>query len=144
MFYYKVICSCCWLCKEKTVWMLSIIMTLSHLLICHFWLCLNDISSELLLTQKKQSTRLFLTFIICHVDSWVTRLRVFSITVTELDEFVELKKFVNFEEFIELKEFIELEEFIKSAKLENNKEFKNCKNVQLYLSASEYLNDLFL
>jgi len=42
------------------------------------------------------------------------------------------------------KEFVELEEFIKSAKLEDSKEFKNCKNVQLYLDASEYLNDLFL
>ena len=35
-------------------------------------------------------------------------------------------------------------EFIESAKFENNEEFKNYKNVQLYLDASEYLNDLFL
>ena len=69
---------------------------------------------------------LFLTSIICHVDSWATRLRVFNTTV------------------VELKEFIELEEFIESAKSEDSEELKNCKNVQLYLSASEYLNDLFL
>ncbi len=82
--------------------------------------------------QEKWSTRLFLTFIICHVDSWVTKLHVFSTTVIELDEFAELREFINFKEFIE------------SAELENSKEFKNCKNVQLYLNASEYLNDLFL
>ena len=82
--------------------------------------------------QEKWLTRLFLTFIICHVDSWATRLRVFSTIVAELNEFAELKEFVNFEEFIE------------SAELEDSEELKNCKNVQLYLSASEYLNDLFL
>ncbi len=112
--------------------MLLIIENLSHFLICHFWLCSSDVSSESLFTQEKQSTRLFLTFIICHVDSWVTRLRVFSTTVIELNKFIELRKFVNFKEFI------------KSAELENSKELKNYKNVQLYLNASEYLNDLFL
>ncbi len=45
---------------------------------------------------------------------------------------------MNFEEFIKFKEFIE------SAKLEDSEEFKNCKNVQLYLDAFKYLNDLFL
>jgi len=79
-----------------------------------------------------------LTSTTCHVDSWATRLRVFSTTVVELDEFAELKEFVN------LKEFVELEEFIESAELEDSKELKNCKSVQLYLDASEYLNDLFL
>jgi len=144
LFYHKVICSCCWLCKEKTLWMLSVIKNLSHFLIYHFWLCSSDISSELLLMQKKWSTRLFLTSIICHVDSWATRLRVFSTTIVELNEFAKLRKFVNFKEFVEFEEFIKLEEFIESAKLEDNEEFKNCKNVQLYLDAFEYLNDLFL
>ncbi len=51
---------------------------------------------------------------------------------------------MNFEEIIELKKFIEFKEFIESAELEDSDEFKNCKNVQLYLDASEYLNDLFL
>jgi len=60
------------------------------------------------------------------------KLHVFNTTVVKLDEFAELR------------EFIELEEFIESAKLENSEEFKNCENVQLYLDASEYLNDLFL
>jgi len=62
----------------------------------------------------------------------VTKLRVSSTTVVKLNEFAELRKFINFEKFI------------KSAKLENSEEFKNCKSVQLYLDASEYLNDLFL
>ncbi len=144
MFYHKVICNCCWLCKEKILWMLLIIVNLSCLLICCFWLCSSNVSSESLLMQEKWLTRLFLTSIICHVDSWVTRLRVFSTTVIKLNEFAELRKFVNFEEFIELKEFIALEEFIESAELEDSKELKNYKNVQLYLSASEYLNNLFL
>ncbi len=124
--------------------MLSIIESLSRLLICRFWLCSSDVSSESLLTQEKRSTRLFLTSIICHVDSWATRLRVFSTTVVELDEFAELREFVNFEEFVELEEFIEPEEFIKSAKLEGSEELKNYESVRLYLGASEYLNDLFL
>jgi len=47
---------------------------------------------------------------------------------------------VNLEEFVELEEFIESE----FAKLEDSDELKNCKSVQLYLDASEYLNDLFL
>ncbi len=118
--------------------MLSIIKNLSHFLIYRFWLCSSDVSSESLLTQEKRLTRLFLTSTICHVDSWATRLRVFSTTVVELDEFAELKEFVNFEEFIEFKEFIE------SAELEDSEELKNCKNVQLYLDAFEYLNNLFL
>ncbi len=138
MFYHKVICNCCWFCKEKILWMLSIIKNLSHLLIYCFWLCLSDVSFKSLLMQEKWSTHLFLTFIICHVDSWVTKLHVFSITVVEFNKFAELKKFVNFEEFFEFKEFIE------SAKLENSKKLKNCKNVQLYLNVSEYLNNLFL
>jgi len=41
---------------------------------------------------------------------------------------------------VNFKEFIESE----SAKLEDSNELKNCKSVQLYLDASEYLNDLFL
>ncbi len=120
--------------------MLSVIKSLSCFLIYHFWLCSSDVSSELLLTQEKWSTHLFLTSIICHVDSWATRLRVFSTTVVELNEFAELKEFVNFKEFIELEEFIEFE----SAKLEDSNELENCKSVQLYLDASEYLNNLFL
>jgi len=53
---------------------------------------------------------------------------------------------VNLKEFIELEEFIEFKKFIESefAKLEDSDEFKNCESVQLYLNASEYLNDLFL
>ena len=81
-----------------------------------------------------------MTFIIYHVNSWATRLRVFSTTIIKLDEFAELREFMN------LKEFVELEDFIKpeSAELENSNELENCKSVQLYLDASEYLNDLFL
>ncbi len=56
---YCSICSCCWLCKENTLWMLSIIESLSRFLICRFWLCLSDVSSESLFTQEKWLTRLF-------------------------------------------------------------------------------------
>ena len=112
--------------------MLLIIKSLSRFLICRFWLCSSDISSESLFTHKKWLTHLFLTFIICHVDLWATRLRVFSTIIIELNKFVKLREFVN------------LEEFIESAELENSEEFKNYESVQLYLNASEYLNDLFL
>ncbi len=82
--------------------------------------------------QEKWSMCLFLTFIICHINLWATRLCIFSTTVVELDKFAELKEFMN------------LKEFIESAELEDSEEFKNYKNVQLYLNVSEYMNDLFL
>ncbi len=77
--------------------------------------------------QEKRSTRLFLISTICQADSSAIQLRVFSMTVAEL------------ERFIESKEFIESEEFIESKKFRNSK-----KSVQLYLNISEYLNNLFL
>jgi len=64
---------------------------------------------------------------ICQADSSAIQLRVFSMTVAELEKFVESKEFVESEEFIESKEF-------------RNSE----KSVQLYLDISEYLNNLFL
>ncbi len=77
--------------------------------------------------QEKRSTRLFLIFTICQADSSAIQLRVFSMTVAELERFIESKEFVESEEFVKFKEF-------------RNSE----KSVQLYLDISEYLNDLFL
>ena len=62
------------------------------------------ISFKLLVTYKKRSTRLFLTFIICHVDS-TSRLRVFNMMIAEFKEIVESMKFVKLNEFIKLREF---------------------------------------
>ena len=107
--------------------MLSIIDDLSHFLIKRFWICSDVILSESLLTQEKRSTRFFLISTICQADSSAIQLRVFSMTVAELEKFVESKEFVESEEFVESKEF-------------RNSE----KNVRLYLDISEYLNDLFL
>ena len=107
--------------------MLSIIDDLSCFLIERFWICSDVISSESLLTQEKRSTRLFLISTTCQADSSAIQLRVFSMTVAELERFVESKEFVEPEEFVE------------------SKEFKNSeKSVQLYLDISKYLNDLFL
>jgi len=61
-------------------------------------------SFESLITHEERSTRLFLTFITCHVDSSTSRLLVIVETFIELDEFVELTR------FIELKKFQEKEE----------------------------------
>jgi len=77
--------------------------------------------------QEKRSTRLFLIFTICQADLSAIQLHVFSMTVAELERFIESKEFIESEEFIESKEF-------------RNSE----KNVQLYLDVSEYLNNLFL
>ncbi len=107
--------------------MLSIIDDLSHFLIEYFWICSDVVSSESLLTQKKRSTHLFLISTICQADSSAIQLHVFSMTVAELERFVESKEFIESEKFIESKEFRDSE-----------------KNVQLYLDVSEYLNDLFL
>ncbi len=107
--------------------MLSIIDDLSHFLIECFWICSDVVSSELLFTQEKRLTRLFLISTICQADSSAIQLHVFSMTVAELERFIELKEFIESEEFIESKEFRDSE-----------------KSVQLYLDVSEYLNDLFL
>jgi len=72
-------------------------------------------------------THLFLIFTIYQADLSAIQLRVFSMTVAELERFIESKEFVESEEFIEFKEFRDSE-----------------KNVQLYLDISEYLNNLFL
>jgi len=72
-------------------------------------------------------TRLFLISTTCQVGSSAIQLRVFSMTVAELEGFVESKEFVEPEEFVESKEFRDSE-----------------KNVRLYLGVSEYLNGLFL
>ncbi len=101
--------------------MLSIIDDLSRFLIERFWICSDVVSSESLLMQEKRSTRLFLISTICQVDSSAIQLRVFSMTVAELEKFVESKEFVESEEFRDSE-----------------------KSVQLYLDVSEYLNDLFL
>jgi hypothetical protein len=77
--------------------------------------------------QEKRSTRLFLISTICQANSSAIQLRVFSMTVAELEKFIESKEFVESEEFVESKEFKDSE-----------------KNVRLYLDISEYLNDLFL
>jgi len=77
-------------------------------------------SSESLITHEEQSTRLFLTFITCHVDSLTSRLFVIVETFIELNEFVELLR------FIELKKFKEKEE-----------------NERLSFDASKYLINLF-
>ena len=76
--------------------------------------------SELLITHEERLTRLFLTFITCHVDSLTSQLLVVVETFIELDEFVELA------EFIELKKFREKEE-----------------NERLSFNISKYLIDLF-
>ncbi len=89
--------------------------------------------SESLLTQKKKSTHLFLTFTICQADSSAIQLRVFNMTVAKFKKFIKLKEFVESEEFVESKEFVKSKEFRDSEK-----------SVQLYLNISEYLNDLFL
>ncbi len=107
--------------------MLSIIDDLSRFLIERSWIRSDVVSSESLLTQEKRSTRLFLISTTCQADSSAIRLRVFSMTVAELEKFVEPKEFVESEEFVESKEF------------RNSK-----KSVRLYLDVSEYLNDLFL
>ncbi len=107
--------------------MLLIIDDLSRFLIERFWICSDVVSSESLLTQEKRSTRLFLISTICQADSSAIQLRVFSMTVAELERFVEPKEFIESEEFVESKEF-------------RNSE----KSVWLYLDISEYLNDLFL
>jgi len=60
--------------------------------------------SESLITLEEQSTRLFLTFITCHVDSLTSRLLVVIKTFIELNEFIELMR------FIELKKFRKKEE----------------------------------
>ncbi len=107
--------------------MLSIIDDLSHFLIERFWICSDVVSSESLLTQEKRSTRLFLISTICQADLSAIQLRVFSMTVAELERFIESKEFVEPEEFVESKEFRDSE-----------------KSMQLYLDVSEYLNNLFL
>jgi len=56
-------------------------------------------SSESLITHEEQSTRLFLTFITCHVDSLTSRLLVVVEMFIELDEFVELTKFIKLKKF---------------------------------------------
>ena len=62
-----------------------------------------------------------------------TRLCVFSMTVAELERFIDSKEFIEPEEFVESEEFIE------------SKEFRNSeKSARLYLDVSEYLNGLFL
>jgi len=61
-------------------------------------------SSESLITHEEQLTRLFLTFITCHVDSLMFQLLVVVKTFIELDEFIKLTR------FIELKKFKEKEE----------------------------------
>ncbi len=100
--------------------MLLVIKSLSHFLIWHFCVCSNIMSSESLIMHEEQSTRLFLTFITCHVDSSTSRLLVVVKTFIELDEFIELTR------FIELKKFKKKEE-----------------NEQLSFNASEYVIDLF-
>jgi len=55
-------------------------------------------SSELLIMHEEQSTRLFLTFITCHVDSLMSRLLVVIEMFIELKKFVESKKFRQKEE----------------------------------------------
>jgi len=77
-------------------------------------------SSESLIMHEERSTRLFLTFITCHVDLLMSRLLVIVEMFIELDEFVELTR------FIELKKFQKKEE-----------------NQQLSFNASKYLIDLF-
>ncbi len=77
-------------------------------------------SSKSLTTHKEQSTRLFLTFITCHVDLSMSWLLVVVKTFIELDEFVEFAK------FIEVKKFREKEE-----------------NERLSFNASKYLINLF-
>jgi len=71
-------------------------------------------SSESLIMHKKRSTRLFLTFITCHVDLSTSRLLVVVETFIELTRFIELKKFKEKE-----------------------------KNEQLSFDASKYLINLF-
>ncbi len=56
-------------------------------------------SSELLIMHEEQSTRLFLTFITCHVDSLMSRLLVVIEMFIKLNEFIELKKFVESKKF---------------------------------------------
>ncbi len=70
---------------------------------------------------------------ICQVDSSAIQLCIFSMTVAELEKFVDLKEFIESEEFVEFEEFVESKEFRDSKK-----------NAQLYLDISEYLNNLFL
>jgi len=53
---------------------------------------------------KKRLIHLFLTFIICYVDS-TSRLRVFNMITVELEEFIDSTKFVELNKFVELKEF---------------------------------------
>ena len=113
--------------------MLSIIENLSHFLIEHFWICSNVVSSESLFTQEKRLTRLFLISTICQADLSAIQLRVFNMTVAELEKFIESREFVEPEEFVESKKFVE------------SKEFKDSeKSAWLYLDVSKYLNDLFL
>ncbi len=50
-------------------------------------------SSELLITSEEWLTRLFLTFITCHIDSLTSRLLVVVKMFIELTKFIELKKF---------------------------------------------------
>ncbi len=107
--------------------MLSIIDDLSYFLIKRFWICSDVVSSESLLTQEKRSTHLFLTSTICQADLSAIQLCIFSMTVAELEKFIESKEFIESEEFIKSKEFRDSE-----------------KSVQLYLDVSEYLNNLFL
>ncbi len=107
--------------------MLSAIDDLSRFLIGRSWIRSGVVSSESLLTQEERSTRLFLIPTICQAGLSAIRLRVFSMTVAELEGFVEPKGFVEPEEFVESKEFRDSEE-----------------GVRLYLGASGYLNGLFL
>jgi len=74
-----------------------------------------------------------LIFTICQADSSAIQLRVFNMTVAELERFVESIEFVEPEKFVEFKDFIESKEFRDSEK-----------SAWLYLDVSEYLNDLFL
>jgi len=77
-------------------------------------------SFESLITYEERLTRLFLTFITCHVDLLTSQLLVVVKTFIEFDEFIKLMR------FIELKKFKEKEE-----------------NEQLSFNASEYLINLF-
>jgi len=56
-------------------------------------------SSESLITHEKRSTRLFLTFITCHIDSLMFQLLVIIKMFIELDKFIELKKFIESKKF---------------------------------------------
>ncbi len=100
--------------------MLLIIKSLSHFLIYCFCVCLDIMSSELLITHEERLTHLFLTFITCHVDSLMSQLLVIIETFVELNEFIELTR------FIELKKFKKKEE-----------------NERLSFNASKYLINLF-